>query len=84
MDIFGSPMQDLFNHDHDELLNFEDPPPPEQSEPGPLAELEEMEMLSNSAVSWDEIFRQAETHLSLSPSTAVNEVLGSSHVPGHH
>ena len=44
MDIFGSPMQDLFNHDHDELLNFEDHPPPEQSEPGPLAEMEEMEM----------------------------------------
>ena len=85
MDSFGSSLQDLFSQE--EVLQLVDPPAPApdlglcemtdlslaDSFPGVYSpdSLAELEILSNSAVSWDEIFRQTETHLG--PGTEVNE-----------
>ena len=63
MDSFGSNIQDLFAQE--ELLHFVDPPDPSQCELTDSPDcLVDLELLSNSTVSWEEIFRQVETHLS--------------------
>ena len=87
MDSFGlgNGLQDLFSQE--EILHFVDPQPPElslcemtdisvdvaDSCPGVYSpdSLADLEILSNSAVSWDEIFRQTETHLG--PGNEANE-----------
>ena len=77
LDSFDSNIQDLFSQE--EMLHFVDPPPPppdlslsEMTDlslpdvgPGLYSpdSLADLEILSNSAVNWDEIFRQTETHL---------------------
>ena len=74
MDSFGSNIQDLFSQE--EMFHFVDSPDLSPSEltdsPDCLAELD---LLSNSAFSWDEIFGQAENHLSPT-ATGINEDFG--------